>query len=214
MAPIEYLRESLRLLAQSMIEWEVSAAIAASHYERNTERRTQRNGYRQRTWQTQLGEITLFIPKLRKGAYYPSLLERLAGAESKLRQVAEDAYQKGISQPALENLVEQLDLPRADANHLADISEQLYDLVDRYRGRRSTASYPESTLIYAVSNRIVRLDSPNDDLPRAALNTPPSAIHWDWIAAYTVPPLQLAFVKNHDLGVPSVPLGLLELETA
>jgi hypothetical protein len=49
--------------------------IRAGRYERSTERRTQRNGYRERLWETRVGEIPLRIPKLRTGSYFPSLLE-------------------------------------------------------------------------------------------------------------------------------------------
>lgn len=55
---------------------EVTAQIGATHGERVPERRlTQRNGYRERRWDTRVGTLELQIPKLRDGTYFPSLLE-------------------------------------------------------------------------------------------------------------------------------------------
>ena len=63
-----FLKEGIRLLSEMVMDLEVSEQIRASKYERNPDRRTQRNGYRERLWETRVGEIPLRIPKLRSGA--------------------------------------------------------------------------------------------------------------------------------------------------
>src|SRR5688572_4160234 len=70
----EFRRAVLRLTLQALMEWEVSAAIHAGHYERIGSRKTYRNGYRERQYLSRLGEITLHIPKLRRGTYTPRFL--------------------------------------------------------------------------------------------------------------------------------------------
>ncbi len=72
---VGFLRESLRVTLQLVMEMEVSAILEASPYERNDQRRAYRNGYRERVWDSPLGEIQLRIPKLRKGTYYPDFIE-------------------------------------------------------------------------------------------------------------------------------------------
>ena len=72
---VDFLREALRILVQALMEAEVSSQIGAEKYERSADRRTQRNGYRQRCWDTRVGTLELQIPKLRRGTYFPSLLE-------------------------------------------------------------------------------------------------------------------------------------------
>jgi transposase-like protein len=54
-------------------ELEVSQQIGAERYQRSDKRTTQHNGYRERTWETRVGEIDLHHPRLRQGSSYPSL---------------------------------------------------------------------------------------------------------------------------------------------
>lgn len=71
----DFLGQGIQLLSQMLMELEVDQQVGASKHERTAERKNYRNGHRQRTWKTRVGEIDLAIPKLRKGSYYPSLLE-------------------------------------------------------------------------------------------------------------------------------------------
>jgi transposase-like protein len=62
---VDFLKEALQVLVQSLMEAEVSAKIGAERYERNEGRTTYRNGYREREWDTRVGTLKLRIPKLR-----------------------------------------------------------------------------------------------------------------------------------------------------
>ena len=67
--------DGVRLLAQELMDAEVSQVTGAGLHERSQSRLTYRNGYREREWDTRVGTIDLQIPKLRQGSYFPSLLE-------------------------------------------------------------------------------------------------------------------------------------------
>ena len=71
---VDFLREALRVLVDTIMDAQVSAQIGAEHGERSPAG-TYRNGYRNRTWDTRVGTMELHIPKLREGSYFPSLLE-------------------------------------------------------------------------------------------------------------------------------------------
>ena len=75
-----FLQEGLRQLTQTVMELEAAEKVGAGRYERTAERKTYRNGHRDRVWQTRVGEIHLRIPKVRDGTYFPSLLEPPDGA--------------------------------------------------------------------------------------------------------------------------------------
>ena len=60
--------------AEKLVEMEVGAATGAPWGEKSPLRTAQRNGYRDRDWETRAGIVELRIPKLRKGSYYPSFL--------------------------------------------------------------------------------------------------------------------------------------------
>jgi len=70
----DLLREMIGFTAQRLMELEVEGLTGAAHGERSAERITQRNGYRDRPWETRAGTVELRIPKLRKGSYFPGAL--------------------------------------------------------------------------------------------------------------------------------------------
>ena len=73
--------------AQRLMALEAETLCGAGHGERSVERVNQRNGYRERDWQTRVGTVELRIPKLRKGSYFPAFLEPRRTSEKALGQV-------------------------------------------------------------------------------------------------------------------------------
>ena len=71
----DFLRAVAEAVLQLLMESDVEGMIGAGRYERNGERTTWRNGYRDRTLDTRLGALQLRIPKLRQGSYFPPFLE-------------------------------------------------------------------------------------------------------------------------------------------
>jgi hypothetical protein len=79
----DLLRGMIGFAAERLMEFEVQEVTGAGYGERTEARLAQRNGYRDRTWETRAGTMELRIPKLRKGSYFSGFLE--------LRRVAEGA---------------------------------------------------------------------------------------------------------------------------
>jgi len=71
---VDFLKEALNVLVNSLMDAEVAAQIGAERYERSQDRNNQRNGYRSREWDTRVGTLDLKISKLRKGSYGLSTL--------------------------------------------------------------------------------------------------------------------------------------------
>ena len=104
---VDFLREGVRVLSQALMEVEVSQQLGAERYERTAERTGQRNGYREREWDTRVGTIDLQVPKLREGTYFPAwLLTHRRRAEQALASVVAQAYVEGVSTRRVEDLVE------------------------------------------------------------------------------------------------------------
>jgi putative transposase len=67
----DVLREMIAFAAERLMEIEVGALTGAGHGEKSGTRLVQRNGYRDRDWETWAGTVELRIPRLRKGSYSP-----------------------------------------------------------------------------------------------------------------------------------------------
>ena len=101
----DLVREMLAFAADRIMEAEVEVRTGAAKGARSPLREIQRNGYRDRDWDTRAGRISLEIPKLRKGSYLPSFLEPRRTAEKALVAVIQEAYVQGISTRSVDDLV-------------------------------------------------------------------------------------------------------------
>ena len=118
----------------------MSALIGAEHGERNPERVTHRNGYRNRTWDTRVGTMDLRIPKLREGSCFPSLLEpRLLEprrrSEKALLAVIQQAYVEGVSTRRVDDLVKSLGCDGISKSQVSRSCRDLDEVVEKFLGR-------------------------------------------------------------------------------
>ena len=139
---IDFLRQAVQLLSQMLMELEVEQQVGAGKHERTSDRKNYRNGHRQRTWKTRVGEIDLAIPKLRKGSYFPSLLEPRRPTEKALLAVIQEAYLKGVSTRKVDALLKALGLTGIDKSSVSRICKELDHTVEEFRNRPLQGSYP------------------------------------------------------------------------
>ena len=129
--------EIVRRGFQDLLEAEVSAAIGAQLHERRPdERSTHRNGYRERVLTTQVGDLSLAIPKLRQGSFFPSWLEPRRRVDKALYAVVMEAYTGGISTRKVDALVEALGgASGISKSEVSRICQGLDDQVKAFLGR-------------------------------------------------------------------------------
>jgi transposase-like protein len=134
---VDFLRDGVRVLSQALMEVEVSQHLGAERHERTAERTGQRNGYREREWDTRVGTIGLRVPRVRDGSYFPSMLEPRKRAEQALVAVV-----NGVSTRKVDGLVQALGLDGISKSQVSRLCETLDAEVERFRQRPLEGAYP------------------------------------------------------------------------
>jgi putative transposase len=133
---VDLIRESVRLVMQELIETEASERIGASRYERTEARVTDRNGSRPRLVATQAGDVELRIPKLRRGSFFPVILEPRRRIDQALYAVVMEAYVNGVSTRAVDDLVAALGIESGiSKSEVSRICAGLDEQVEAFRSR-------------------------------------------------------------------------------
>jgi putative transposase len=101
----ELMRKVLTAMLQALVDAEATAHIGAEPHERTETRTTQRNGTRDKTVTTGLGDVMVRIPKTRTGSFFPSLLAPRRRIDVALHAVICQAYVEGVSTRRVDDLV-------------------------------------------------------------------------------------------------------------
>ncbi len=158
----DFLREGVRVLAQALMELEVTEQLGAGRHERTATRTDQRNGYRERAWDTRVGTIELRVPRVRTGGFVPALLEPRTRAERALVAVVQEAYIEGVSTRRVDDLVKSLGLEGISKSQVSRLCAALDAEVERFRTRPLGGPYPylwlDATFVKGrVDGRVVSL---------------------------------------------------------
>jgi putative transposase len=133
---VDLIRESVRLVMQELIETEATERVGAGRYERSESRVTDRNGSRARLVATQAGDVRLRIPKLRKGSFFPAILEPRRRIDQALYAVVMEAYVNGVSTRAVDDLVQALGVESGiSKSEVSRICAGLDEQVEAFRSR-------------------------------------------------------------------------------
>ena len=132
----DLVRELAQWALQQLIDAEATEKIGADPWERSAERTTHRNGSRPKVLSTKAGDLQLAIPKLRKGSFFPELLEPRRRIDQALYAVVMEAYVNGVSTRAVDDLVAAMGIDTGiSKSQVSRICEGLDARVEAFRGR-------------------------------------------------------------------------------
>lgn len=134
-ADADLLKEMIGFAAERLMELEVGVRAGAAYGEKDPERKAQRNGYRERDWQTRAGNVELRIPKLRTGSYFPSFLEPRRAVEKALTAVIQEAYVQGVSTRAMDDLVQAMGGTGISKSQVSRLCEEIDERVEAFLTR-------------------------------------------------------------------------------
>ena len=138
----DLVREMLAFAAERIMEVEVEARTGAAKGARSALREVQRNGYRDRNWDTRAGRIALEIPRLRKGSYLPSFLEPRRTAEKALVAVIQEAYIHGVSTRSVDDLVKAMGAGGMSKSQVSRLCGEVDERVNAFLSRPLEGAWP------------------------------------------------------------------------
>ena len=128
-------------ILNSILEKEFETFIGASRHERSDERKDYRNGHKERTLKTTLGELNLLRPYARSGKFETKLFENYSRIDKALVSLIVESYLKGVSTRKVESIVGELGIELSHTT-VSNLSHELDELVTAFRTSPLRAYYP------------------------------------------------------------------------
>ena len=138
----DFLRTVAESVLHLLMEADVDGVIGAGRHERNMDRLNYRNGYRDRTLDTRVGQLQLRIPKLRQGSYFPPFLEPRKTSERALVAVIQEAWINGVSTRRVDDLVQAMGLNGISKSQVSKLCKDIDERVNVFLSRPLEGDWP------------------------------------------------------------------------
>ena len=128
-------RDALRLLLNAAMMLERQHHLRAAPYERAEERTGHANGFKDKAFQTRLGNLDVRVPQVRDGSFYPQSLEKGLRSERALKIALAEMYVKGVSTRKVAAITERLCGFEVSSTQVSRAAAELDAVLEAWRER-------------------------------------------------------------------------------
>ena len=129
------LPDAFRLLLNAAMLLERQKHLQARPHERTEQRVGHANGFKDKTLQTRMGQITVAVPQVREGGFYPSALEKGIRSERALKLALAEMYVQGVATRRVAQITEELCGYSVSASQVSKAAAELDGLLETWRNR-------------------------------------------------------------------------------
>jgi transposase-like protein len=115
-----------------VMEVEALQQSGAEKYERNENRKAQRNGYKKRSFTTRHGKLELLKPQLRDVPFTTKVFDRYSRTEKALENAIVESDLQGVSTRKVKHIISQLGVENVSASKVSRISQELDEKVNEF----------------------------------------------------------------------------------
>lgn len=131
----EVVRETVEQTLNGLLQAEADELCGAKRYARSPERLDTRAGHYDRKLQTQAGEVTLQVPRLRSLPFETEIIERYRRRESSVEEALVEMYLAGVSVRRVEDITEALWGTRVSPSTVSELNQKIYTQIEAWRNR-------------------------------------------------------------------------------
>ena len=135
------LAKILKTAVNQLFQAELESYLNAKKYERNEERTTYRSGFRTRKLATSLGELEIDFPKIRKGSFTSSVMEKYQRIDRSLISIVQQAYINGVSTRKMKKLFDRLGIKNLDKSTVSRYIQPIQQEVNKWKSRKLASKY-------------------------------------------------------------------------
>jgi putative transposase len=118
-----------------VMQLEALQQVGAEPYQRIDTRKAHRNGYKERTLKTRVGEITLQKPQFREFPFETEVFGRYSRVEKAMINAIAESYIQGVSTRKIQNIVSHLGIDQLSPSSVSRISKELDEKVEEFLKR-------------------------------------------------------------------------------
>jgi putative transposase len=129
----DFLPELIRIVISAAMQAERQQYLQVAPYQHPPDRRGHANGYKPKTIKSRMGEITLDVPQVREGGFYPGALEKGQRSERALTLTLAEMYVQGVSTRKVTAIVEQLCGSSVSSSVVSQAAKLLDETLEAWR---------------------------------------------------------------------------------